>query len=97
MSSRLSRAAAVALYDSGFWRFLNAEERACLQLKEDRMCMPFSVFHAAVEVCLQRRVHVTEYLRPGSLLKELAGDGPGPRMEDILELVPQEKLPLLVA
>lgn len=97
MSSRLSRNQAAALYDSQFWRFLNAEERARFQLTEDRLCMPFPVFQQAVEICLNRRVGVVEYLRPRLLLDELSGSVPAPSVEDILELVPPENLPLLVA
>ncbi len=97
MGRQLNRAEATALYDSEFWRFLNAEERACFQLEVDRLCMPFLVFHKAVEVCLNRRVGAIEYLRPRALLDELTGDLPPPPVEDILELVPKEALPLLVA
>ncbi len=97
MIGRLSRTQATALYDSQFWRFLNAEERACFQLKEARLCMPFMVFHQAVEICLNRRVAVGEYLRPRRLLSELTGDRPAPPIEDILELVPRETLPFMVA
>lgn len=55
------------------------------------------VFHQAVEICLNRRVGAGEYLRPQLLLREISSDLPVPAIEDILELVPREQLPLLVA
>ncbi len=97
MSGRLNRDQAVALYDSEFWRYLNAEERACFQLTVGRLCMPFLIFHQAVELCLNRRVTAAEYLRPRLLLNELTGNLPAPPIEDILSLVPQDSLPLMVA
>lgn len=97
MSEQLNRAQATALYDSQFWRFLNAEERAYFQLNVDRLCMPFLVFHQAVEICLNRRVGAGEYLRPRALLRELTGNRPTPPVEEILNLVPRDALPLLVA
>lgn len=95
--NQLTRDQAIALYDSCFWRYLNLEERACFQLSEDRLCMPFPVFHHAVQVCLEREVTAAEYLRPKRLLRELAGRSPTPPKEKILELVPQEQRPLIVA
>lgn len=97
MSGRLNRFQATALYDSEFWRFLNAEQRACFQLSVDRLCMPFLEFHRAVELCLNRRVGAGEFLRPKALLDELTGKKPAPPIEEILELVPSEALPILVA
>lgn len=95
--NRLTRDQAVALYDSRFWRYLNLEERACFQLSEDRLCMPFPVFHHAVEVCLQRKVAAGEYLWPKRLLREIAPGATPPSKERILELVPQQRRPLIVA
>ncbi|MDX1514774.1 MAG: hypothetical protein R3174_13635 [Gammaproteobacteria bacterium] len=97
MINRLSRDQAVALYDSKFWRHLNMEERACFQLREERLCMPFAVFHQAVETCLQREVGAAEYLRPRRLLRELSRDAAPPAKETILELVPANCRTLLVA
>ena len=97
MSRQLNRFQATALYDSEFWRFLNAEERAFFQLSVDRLCMPLLEFNQAVETCLNRRVRAVEYLRPQALLAELTGNLPAPSIEEILELVPDETLPILVA
>lgn len=94
---RLTRVQAIALYDSEFWRFLNAEERACFQLTEERLCMPFPVFHEAVEICLERPVAPGEYLWPARLLSEIKSDAPALRIEHILEILPPGERPLLAA
>lgn len=97
MINQLTREQAVALYDSGFWRYLNLEERAYFQLSEYRLCMPFPVFQEALEVCLQRQVAAGEYLRPKLLLRELSEGRPPKAKEQVLELVPPNERPLLVA
>lgn len=56
MSGGLTERQAIDLYDSGFWESMTEEERVKFQLFEDRLCMPFPVFHAAVEEVLGRPV-----------------------------------------
>lgn len=97
MINRLTRDQAVALYDTGFWRYLNLEERACFQLSEERLCMPFPVFHHAVEVCLQRKVAAGEYLRPKRLLREVARTATPPPKEKLLDLLPPNQRSVIVA
>ena len=84
---------AIALFDSEFWKDLSIEDRAKFQLFEDRLCMPFSVFHDAIEKTLGRSVftHELGLKNLEKLRKELLGECPEPTLKDIIELIPKEK------
>jgi hypothetical protein len=83
---------AVALYDSGFWKEMPCEAIAKFQLMEDRLCMPFAVFHESVEKALRRPVFTHEFgLNREGLIKELFDGAPAPGLEDIINLIPEEK------
>ena len=80
------------LYESRFWKTMTSRERATFQLYQDRLCMPFSIFHQAIEETLDRHVYTHEFCfnRKG-LKKELNGESPAPTMEEIINLIPEEK------
>jgi hypothetical protein len=82
---------AVKLYESEFWKDMTDRERAMFQLSEERLCMPFGVFHESVENALNRSVWTHEFAQPNLLLRELIGDKPAPTMEDIIGMIPKEK------
>lgn len=44
-----TREQAIEFAESGKWKEMSFEERAKLQLKQEKLLMPFSVFHEAVE------------------------------------------------
>jgi len=88
----MTKEQAVKLYESGFWKEMSAKDRATFQLSEDLPCMPFNVFHAAVEEALGRPVWTHEFgLNRKGLISELIGDRPRPTMEEIIDLIPKEK------
>ena len=59
--------------------------------------MPFDVFHKAVEETLGRPVFTHEFgLNLDGLCKELAGEQKAPTLQQIVELIPEEKR-LLIA
>jgi len=83
---------AVALFDSKFWEPMSYRDRAVFQMFEGRLCMPFDVFHEAVEKSLGRPVFTHEFgLNHEGLQKELMGKAAAPTFEQIIELIPQEK------
>ena len=83
---------AVAFAEERRWEPLTLRERAELQLCQRRVCMPLSVFHAALEVALGRSVqHLEIAENRGGLWKELSGDAPPPSLADILSLAPEGK------
>lgn len=83
---------AIALYESGFWETMSFKERAMFQMFEERLCMPFEVFHEAVEKTLDRPVFTHEFgLNYDGLKKELLGEAPPPTLADIINMIPKEK------
>lgn len=93
----MTKQEAIALYDTQFWEAMSYEERAKFQLFERRLCMPFDVFHEAIEKTLGRPVYTHEFgLNMEGLRKELLGETPAPTMEDIINMIPEEKRVLVV-
>lgn len=88
---------AMALAESGFWKEMSYEERAWFQLHEELLCMPFSVFHEAVEKTLKRPVFTHEFAGMESLQRELRGERPAPTFEEVLNLIPADKRMIVVA
>lgn len=89
---------AIALAKSKFWEPMTFRERAEFQMFEDRLCMPFEVFHEAIEKTLGRPVFTHEFgLNREGLEQELLGHRPRPSFEDIVNLIPADKRVLVVA
>jgi hypothetical protein len=88
---------AIALYDSKFWEEMTYEQRARFQLFEERLCMPFGVFHEAVEKALGRPVWTHEFgLNSDGLRRELLGETAAPSMQEMIDLIPAEKRIIIV-
>ena len=92
----LTKADALALAASRFWEDMTWHQRAELQLFEPLLCMPFDVFHEAVEHALNRPVWTHEFADMERLQQELLGERTKPTMEQILNLIPADKRVLLV-
>lgn len=82
---------ALKLAESRFWESLDHRARAEFQLQEPRLCMPFSVFHEAVEKAIGRPVWSHEFVDPAHLLGEIRGEEPRRTVQQILDLLPPEK------
>ena len=61
MMRQLTADEATACHDGGEWRDWTNEEIVKFQLYQDRLCVPFSRFHAAVEAVLGRPVFTHEF------------------------------------
>lgn len=92
----MTREQAIELHRSRFWEGMTPRERAEFQLHEKRLCMPFEVFHKAVEESLGRPVWTHEFARLDLLRVELRGDAPAPTLEQIINLIPAEKRVLVI-
>jgi hypothetical protein len=89
----MTEAEAVALYESRFWEQMTQEEIAKFQLIEERLCVPFEVFHKAIEETLGRPVFTHEFgLNREGLIAELFHGAPAPSFDEIVNLLPKEKL-----
>jgi len=88
----MNKEQAIKLFESKFWEKLTYKQRAKFQLFQRKLCMPFDVFHEAVEKALGRPVYTHEFsLNLKGLQKEIMGKQPAPTMEEIIELIPKEK------
>lgn len=93
---QLTREQAIAFHDSGAWKQMDAKARAVFQMEQDKLCMPFSEFHAAIEEALGRPVFTHEfYLNRDGLRAELEGKAKAPTFADILAMLPAEKTVVL--
>lgn len=89
MSDQLTKQEAIAFYNSGAWRVMDAQTRAMFQMEQHKLCMPFDEFHKAVEETLGRPVWTHEFgLNRKGLLAEMQGKATAPSFADILGLLP---------
>ena len=95
MSQKIPKEQAVRLSKSEFWLNLNNYPIALFQLSFDTLCMPWDVFHEAVELALDREVYSHEFQNLNDLREELLGNKATPTQEEILSLIPSEKLSIL--
>lgn len=83
---------AIALANSKFWENMSYREIAIFQIMEPLLCMPFSVFHEAMEKTLNRPVFTHEFgLNIEGLKNELFNNAPAPTIEEIVNFIPKEK------
>ena len=84
---------AIALYESEWWKEKSYREIAEFQLFTAELSCPFHVFQEAVEKSLGRPVFTHEFgLNYAGLCKEFLGEKEPPTMNEILHMIPQEKL-----
>lgn len=77
--AEIDKAEATRLFNSKFWEAMTYRERAEFQLGTALLCMPFSVFHEAVEKSLGRPVYTHEFgVNADGLRAELAATGAAP-------------------
>jgi hypothetical protein len=88
----LTKDQAIAFYDSRAWEPMDYVSRAKFQMLQPLLCMPFTVFHEAIEKTLGRPVWTHEFgLNESGLKEELFHGAPHPSMQDIINLIPEDK------
>lgn len=94
---QLTKEEAVAFCDHKLYEKMNYKEKAVFQMLQDRLCMPFDVFHEAVEKTLGRPVFTHEFgLNSDGLMKEILGEKEPPTFDEIVKMIPKEKLVLIL-
>jgi hypothetical protein len=92
----LTKEQAVALAESKFWETMSYEERAKFQMLNDRLCMPFDVFQEAITKHIGRPVYTHEFaLNREGLMKEVFNGALPPTLDEIINLIPKDKLIIL--
>lgn len=92
----IARETALKLERSKFWETMSSRDVALFQLQVDRLCMPFGVFHKAVEEAVGHGVYTHEFADPTHLLAEIGGEVKPRTLEEVLDLLPAEKRVLVV-
>jgi hypothetical protein len=92
MASNLTKEAAIKIAKSEIWKEWSFVERAKFQMLEERLCMPFGIFHEAVEKTLNRPVFTHEFaLNRDGILDEMFDGKAPPSLKQIIEMIPEEK------
>lgn len=90
---QLTKQEAINFYDNKLYEHMSDREKAIFQLTQDLLCMPFDVFHEAVEKTLGRPVFTHEFgLNSEGLIKEILGEKEPPTFDEIVGMIPKEKL-----
>jgi hypothetical protein len=88
--TQLTEVQAIACNHSKQWEGWDLPTRALFQIHQDRLCMPFSVFHEAIEKTLKRPVFTHEFTSTNipRLKSELFGLVDAPTFDRIIALLP---------
>ena len=83
---KFTKAEAIAYADSGAWQDLSDRELVAMQLHHVQCCMPFEVFHGAVERVLGRPVWTHEFAGDGwqRITDEFNGVRGAPSLSEII-------------
>ena len=92
---QLTKGQAIKIAESGEWKKWSDEDVVRFQLYQKFLCMDFSRFHEAMEKVLDRPMFTHEFAFYDKLVSECEGKKKKPSFEEILSLIPKEKLVLL--
>ena len=96
IDAQLTQEQAIAFAKSDVWKSFTYEQIVALQLFQRRLCVPFDVFHEAIEKVLGRPVWTHEFASPELLKLEYLGIRAKPSLEEIMNLIPKDKLILIM-
>lgn len=68
---QLSREQAIELAENKLYLYMPARALVEFQLSQDKLFMPFDVYHSTLEKILGRPVLTHEFIKPKALLNEL--------------------------
>jgi hypothetical protein len=71
--TQLNKEEAIMLSKTNFWEKLNYSDRFKFQLFQNRLCMPFDIFHEAAEKTLGRPIWTHEFADRDRLRNEFIG------------------------
>lgn len=83
---QLTKEQAIAFAENKCYENMSYRQIAEFQMEQDRLCMPFDVFHEAIEKALGRPVLTHEFcLNRDGLRKELFGKKESTTFEEIIQ------------
>jgi hypothetical protein len=94
---QITKEQAIKIAEEKQWKDWSPKTRACFQMMQDKLAMPFDVFHEALEETLGRPVYTHEFgLNRQWLTNELFKDAEPPTPQEIMDMVPEEKRVIVV-
>lgn len=88
---QLTTEQAITFYNSDKWKGMSDRQIAELQIMQDKLCVPFEVFHKSIEKTLERPVYTHEFgLNREGLKQELFGGKNPPELKDIINILPKD-------
>ncbi|MBW4460507.1 MAG: hypothetical protein KME47_09740 [Nodosilinea sp. WJT8-NPBG4] len=91
MTGQPDQETCIDLFESSWWEDFTHEQAAFLQFHQDKLCMPFGLFHKYFENLIGRPVYSHEFASKRLLQEELE-TGIHPTLNEILAQIPSEKL-----
>ncbi len=92
LQKSIGRPRASAMVESKWWLVRRPRQIARVQLFTVELCVPFGIFHQAMEVSLGRPIWIHEFgLNLENLIQEFLGERDAPTLEEILATVPEGK------
>lgn len=89
---QLTKDQAIAFAKNKCYEAWDYREIAEFQISQKKMCMPFGIFHEAVEKTLGRPVFTHEFgLNYDGIKEEIFGDKCTPTLDEIIDLIPEAK------
>lgn len=94
---QLTKEEAIRLAKNKEWEKWPDKVLVGFQLFQDKLCVDFSAFHAAIERVLERPVFTHEFgLNIDGLIAEFLGKSSAPSLEDVMDMIPKDKKVILI-
>lgn len=94
---QLTKEQAIAFFDSRCYEDWEPEQIVRFQLFQQKLCVPFDLFHSSMEEVLGRPVFTHEFAFMSDLIREYLGEKPAPTLDEILDMIPEEKRVVIFA
>lgn len=89
---QMTPAEAKSFGESKVWESWTYEQIVRLQLFQMQLCVPWAIFHEAIEKVLGRPIYTHEFgLNYEGIVLEYLGEKQPPTLEEIINLIPAEK------
>ncbi len=93
----LTKEQSLAFSEANAYENMSYREKAVFQMNQRLLCMPFSVFHEAVEKTIGRPVFTHEFAMNYEGIKAEVMEGKThPSFEEIMSLIPKDKQIVIV-
>lgn len=90
--NQFTKEQAIAFYQSKVWESWTDEQIVRLQFFQEKLCLPFDVFHKAITNVLGRDVYTHEFgLNYQGLIEKYLGVKVPPTFEEIINMIPEDK------